>query len=70
MKKLFYSLFALAALALTNTSCSDELENGASANGNEVAVSFKVELENAVGSRAIGDGTSAKYLASPCTKKR
>ena len=63
MKKLIYSLFALAALALTNTSCSDELENGASANGNEVAVSFKVELENAVGSRAIGDGTSAKYLA-------
>ena len=63
MKKLFYSLFALAALALTNTSCSDELENGASANGNEVAVSFEVELENAVESRAlIGDGTKAKNL--------
>ena len=63
MKKLIYSLFAFVALALTNTSCSDNLENGASANGNEVAVSFKVELENAVGSRAIGDGTNAKYLA-------
>lgn len=63
MKKLFYSLFAFAALALTNTSCSDELENSASANGNEVAVSFKVELENATGSRAlIGDGTKAKNL--------
>ena len=63
MKKMFYTLFALAAMAMTSTSCSDELENGASANGNEVAVSFKVQLENAVGSRAIGDGTNAKYLA-------
>lgn len=63
MKKLIYSLFALATMALTNTSCSDELENGTSTNSNEVAVSFKVELENAVGSRAlIGDGTKAKNL--------
>ena len=64
MKKLIYPLFALAALAMTNTSCQDELENGTSADSNEVAVSFKVQLENAVGSRAlIGDGTNAKYLA-------
>lgn len=63
MKKLFYSLFALAAMAMTSTSCSDEIENGA-VNSNEAVVSFKVQLENAVGSRAlIGDGTNAKYLA-------
>ena len=61
MKKLFYSLFALAALAMTNTSCSDELENGG-INPNEAAVTFTVQLENNVGSRAIGDGTTAKNL--------
>ena len=63
MKKLYYPLFALATLAMTSTSCSDELNNGTSADSNEATVSFKVQLENAVGSRAIGDGTNAKYLA-------
>ena len=63
MKKLFYSLFAFAALAMTSTSCSDELDNGAATNSNEAVVSFKVQLENEVGSRAlIGDGTKAKNL--------
>lgn len=62
MKKLFYPLFALAAMAMTNTSCSDELENGAIANGNEATVSFKVQLENAIGSRLAGDGKTAKEL--------
>ena len=62
MKKLFYSLFAFAALAMTSTSCSDELDNGTT-NDNEATVSFKVQLENEVGSRAlIGDGTKAKNL--------
>ena len=62
MKKLIYPLFGLAALAMTNTSCSDELENGTN-NGNEVTVSFNVQLENATSSRAlIGDGTTAKEL--------
>ena len=62
MKKLFYPMFALATMAMT-TSCSDELENGAVSNGNEATVSFKVQLEDAVGSRALGDGkTTAKYL--------
>ena len=54
-------MFALAALAMTNTSCQDELESAAN-DANEVAVSFKVQLENAVGSRAVGDGTTAKEL--------
>lgn len=54
-------MFALAALAMTNTSCSDELENGG-INANEAAVTFTVQLENNVGSRAIGDGTTAKNL--------
>lgn len=61
MKKLFYSMFALAALAMTNTSCSDELENGG-INANEAAVTFTVQLENNVGSRAAGDGTQATKL--------
>ena len=62
MKKLIYPMFGLAALAMTNSSCSDELNNGTT-NDNEATVSFKVQLENAVGSRAlIGDGTKAKYL--------
>lgn len=61
MKKLFYSMFALSALAMTSTSCSDELENGG-INANEAAVTFTVQLENNVGSRAIGDGTTAKNL--------
>ena len=62
MKKLYYPLFALATMAMT-TSCSDELDNGAASNSNEATVSFKVQLENTVGSRAtIGDGTSAKYM--------
>lgn len=62
MKKLFYSMFALAALAMTNTSCSDELMNEAGTNSNEATVSFNVKLENEVGSRAVGDGTTAKEL--------
>lgn len=62
MKKLFYSMFALAALAMTNTSCSDDLENN-EINANEVEVTFNVQLEKATGSRAaIGDGTTATEL--------
>ena len=61
MKKLFYSMFAFAALAMTSTSCSDEIESGV-VNSNEAEVSFSVQLESAVGSRAIGDGKTAKYL--------
>ena len=62
MKKLCYPLFALATLAMTNTSCSDELENGAVNNSNEATVSFNLQLENTVGSRTIGDGETAKEL--------
>lgn len=61
MKKLFYFLFALAAMLLTNTSCSDDLENSVTSD-NEATVSFKVQLESAVNSRAVGDGTTAKEL--------
>ena len=61
MKKLFYPVFALATMAMT-TSCSDELENGTVTNSNEATVSFNLQLENAVGSRAAGDGTIATEL--------
>lgn len=60
MKKLFYPLFAFATLAMTNTSCSDEMENAT--NPNEAQVSFNIQLESAVGSRAVGDGTTATQL--------
>lgn len=61
MKKIFYPLFALAAMAMT-TSCSDELESGVVENSNEATVSFKVQLENNTGSRAAGDGALTKYV--------
>ena len=61
MKKMFYSMFALAAMAMTSTSCQDEIDNGGM-NKNEAVACFKLQLENAVGSRAIGDGGTAKYL--------
>ena len=54
-------MFALAAMAMTSTSCSDEIESGA-LNSNEATVSFNLQLENAVGSRAAGDGTIATEL--------
>ena len=60
MKKFFYSLFAVATMLLATTSCSqDELENVAQ--GNEVDVTFTLKQEGAT-TRAIGDGTTAKYL--------
>ena len=61
MKKMFYSMFALAAMAMTSTSCQDEIDNGGM-NKNEAVACFKLQLENAVGSRAIGDGTTATEL--------
>ena len=61
MKKIFYSLFTLATMAMANTACTDELESAVT-DANEVAVTFEVQLENAAGSRAIGDGTTAKEL--------
>lgn len=62
MKKLFYTLFAFAAMAMTNTSCSDELMNEGGINSNEATVTFKLQMENAVGSRLAGDGTKATEL--------
>lgn len=63
MKKLFSSLFALSALLLANTSCSQDEWNDNGAEGNEVEVTFTTQLENAAATRAvIGDGTKAKHL--------
>ena len=61
MKKILFPMFALATMAMT-TSCSDELEKEAVANSNEATISFNLQLENAVGSRAAGDGTIATEL--------
>ncbi|MBQ8673245.1 MAG: hypothetical protein IJ511_04230 [Bacteroides sp.] len=63
MKKCFYFLFAMATLLLMAASCSqDELGNAAS-NGGEVDVTFTLQQqEGATVTRAIGEGTTAKYL--------
>lgn len=62
MKKLFYSFFAAAAMLFAATSCSQEemIENGAS--GNEVEVSFNVDLEGQTASRTIADGLTVDQL--------
>lgn len=61
MKQYFYSLFAATAMLLATASCSqDELENAAQ--GNEVDVTFTLKQEGNTATRAIGDGTTAKYL--------
>ena len=63
MKKYFYSLFASAAMVMGISSCSQEavIENSA-ASDDLVEVTFTTDLEGANASRAIGDGTTAKYL--------
>ena len=62
MKKFFYSFFAAVALMLAATSCSQEemVENGTS--GNDVEVSFNVDMEGPQASRAIGDGLTVDQL--------
>ncbi len=63
MKKMLTSMFALAALLLANSSCSNqEWEENGVAGGNEVAVTFTAQLEDAAATRAIGDGTTATQL--------
>lgn len=62
MKKYFYSFFAAVALMLSATSCSqDELvDNGTT--GDEAVVTFNVEMEGQIASRAIGDGQTVDQL--------
>ena len=62
MKKFFYSFFAAATLMFAATSCSQEEMIGNETSGNEVEVSFNVDMEGQQASRAIGDGTTAKDL--------
>lgn len=59
MKKFYYSLFAAATMLLA-TSCSQEEDFGQQSSGE--LTSFSVKLENATGSRAVGDGTTATKL--------
>ena len=62
MKKLFYSFFAAAAMLTGITSCSQEAVIDDVASDDLVEVTFTTGLEGANESRAIGDGTTAKYL--------
>ena len=63
MKRNFlYSFFAAVTMILAATSCSQEEMIGNETSGNEVEVSFNVDMEGQQASRAIGDGTTAKDL--------
>ena len=59
MKKFYYSLFTAATLLLSVTSCSQEEDFAQSSND---VTTFSISLNDEVGSRAIGDGTSANKL--------
>ena len=60
MKRCFYSMMAaMALLLLSACSSDDELSQG---NGNDLLVSFNVELSGGMQNKAISDGTTAKNL--------
>ena len=59
MKKLFYSVFTAVTMLLAVTSCSQEEDF---AQSSQQTTSFNISLNGAVGSRALGDGTSANEL--------
>lgn len=59
-KKLLLGMFAAAGMLLA-TSCSKE-EQGVVQSGNEAQVTFSLEVEGAIATRAISDGTGAKKL--------
>ena len=53
MKKIFYSLFAVASLLLATSSCSSEEELIPSGKNEGVEVSFQLALDDAASSRAL-----------------
>lgn len=59
-KKLLLGMFAAAGMLLA-TSCSKE-EQDVVQSGNEAQVTFSLEVEGAIATRAISDGTGAKKL--------
>lgn len=62
MKKYFYSFFAAVALMLSATSCSQDELVGNGTTGDEAVVTFNVEMEGQIASRAIGDGQTVDQL--------
>ncbi len=60
-KKLFFGMFAAATMLLA-TSCQNEEMNSVVGNGEEATVTFTIGLNNAVGTRAISDGTTVDQL--------
>ena len=61
MKKIFWGGVALISMLLS-WSCSHELD-GPNGDGAEVAVNFAIEVEGALATRAISDGTGANQLS-------
>ena len=59
-KKLILGMFAAAGMLLATSCTNDEFE--ATQSGNEAQVSFDLELEGHLGTKAISDGTKADKL--------
>ncbi|MBR2606440.1 MAG: hypothetical protein IKC70_00685 [Bacteroidaceae bacterium] len=59
-KKLFFGMFAAASMLLVTSCSQDELDSVQS--GNQAQVTFTLGLEDALGTRAISDGTKADKL--------
>ncbi|MBE6304011.1 MAG: hypothetical protein E7089_08770 [Bacteroidales bacterium] len=59
-KKLLFGLFAAASMLLVTSCSQDELDSVQS--GNQAQVTFTLGLEDALGTRAISDGTKADKL--------
>ena len=59
-KKLFFGMFAAASMMLATSCSNDELDSIQS--GNEARVTFSIETEGSIATRAISDGKSANML--------
>ena len=61
MKKILYTLAAVAAIAFT-ASCNKEAEMGAVRDGDTINATFTIDLPAQVATKAISDGLTAKNL--------
>lgn len=60
-KKLFFSVLALAGMLFANSCTQEDVVGGAS--GDFVSATFTLSTEDALSTRAIGDGTTVDKVA-------